>query len=681
MVHSVLMWPRLRSPARWKLLGEAGVIFLIALAPRLVGIGLFLTADEKSWMGRSANFLQAVEEFRFNETLQTTHPGIPTLWISGISVRLIAHLWNIPFTNDSLQHFLRGTHAVFALLNSALVGALFLALRRLARPWFARIAALAVALDPFLIGYSKVVHVDALLAGFTAVSLVLFLVAAREREEHSDAISPHGALMWSGITGALAILSKLPGLILLPLAALTLFGNRKAWARGERGARMRSFGQWGIIMAATVLVLWPGLLWVPDPVGNVKTVKRDLAVAISTPHHMTDAYSINPWQYPKTLLARTTIPALIGLAVFLLSFLLSKKSPHANLAGVPRRTLGLLLAFVVLFTVAMTFGAKKGDRYLLPIFPIVDVLGVIGLSTLVSRLRPRWVEAKVATTVLFLVVVPLVAELLTLGPYALAYYNRLFPPNFSQELGWGEGLDQVAGYFNNLDDNDKIAVASWYPDELKALVSRPVFHVNAREQLRVGYVVLYRNMFGRPAGHPANDLIDEYYRRRTPVFTAIVNGLPYAWVYQQPTYTEVLGELTEESLVVAEVPTFARTFRGVEALVATYSGKADQGTLVLRILRAKDGTEMRVSRVPVHGAADNQWMQFPFEPLVIQDSEEFVAVITAEGTRQGNAPTLRWAPREKTAPRFGIGNRGEDLRDVLNRHRSRGLLGLRTIRE
>ncbi|MDP3685411.1 MAG: phospholipid carrier-dependent glycosyltransferase, partial [bacterium] len=616
-----------------------------------------------------------------NETLQTTHPGVPTLWIAGISARLIAHLRDIPFTSESLQHFIRGTHVVFALLNSALVGALFLAFRRLARPWPARIAALAVALDPFLIGHSKVVHVDALLAGFTAVSLVLFLVAAREREERPDDASPLGALVWSGIAGAFAILSKLPGLILLPLAALTLFGNREAWAKGERSARTRSLGQWGIIMAATVLVLWPGLLWVPDPVGNVKIVKRDLVVAISTPHHMADAYSINPWQYPKTLLARTTIPALIGFAVFLPLFLLARKSPRANLAGVSRRTLGLLLAFIVLFTVAMTLGAKKGDRYLLPVFPIVDFLGVIGLFTLVSRLRPRWAEAKAATTVLLLVVVPLVAELFLLGPYALAYYNRLFPPNFSQELGWGEGLDQVAGYLNGLDDRDKIAVASWYPEELKALVRRPVLPVNAREQLRVGYVVLYRNMFGRPANHPANDFIDEYYRQRTPVFTALVNGLPYAWVYQQPTYTEVLGELTEESLVVAELPTFAGTFHGVEALVATYFGRADQGTLVLRLLRAKDGTEIRVSRVPVRGAADNQWMRFPFEPLVVQDREAFVAVMTAEGTREGGAPTLRWAPREKTASRFGIGKRGEDLHDVLNQHQSSGLLGLRLMRE
>ncbi|TSC73177.1 MAG: glycosyltransferase [Parcubacteria group bacterium Gr01-1014_38] len=669
----------LQSPERRKLLGETGVLFLIALAPRLIGIGLFLTADEKSWMGRGVNFLQAVQEFHFNETLQTTHPGIPTLWLVGISVRIIARLKNIPFTAESLQLFIQGTQVTFALLNSVLVAALFLALRRLTRPWVARAAALVIALDPFLIGYSKVVHVDALLAGFTALSLILFLAAMQGREEHPHTV-PSAALVWSGIFGALAILSKIPGLILLPMATLSLFADRQAWGREEGRVRLRLLGQWLVIIVATTLVLWPGLLWVPDPVGNVKIVQRDLSAAFSTPHHMADAYSIKPWHYPSTLLARTTIPSLIGLAALLL--LLPVSMPKlATLSGTSRRTLWILLAFVVLFTAAMTFGAKKGDRYLLPVFPVVNLLGVIGLAALVSRVRPQWTEARAAKTVFLLAVLPLAGELLFLGPYALAYYNRLFPPSFSQELGWGEGLDQVARYLNQLDDGGKIAVASWYPEELKALVHRPVFHLSARDQLRVGYVVLYRNMFGRSPDHPANDFIDEYYRRRTPVFTATVNGLPYAWVYHQPAYTGILGELTQESVVVAELPVSAGTLRGVETLVATYSGRADMGTFVLRLRQTVEGPDVRANRLPIRGEDDNQWVRFSLEPLLVQEPGTFITLLTTEGTSPGEAPTLRAAPQEKSAPHFGVGNRTVSPRDLLTTHRSRGLLGLRPVME
>lgn len=715
----------LRSSARWRLLGEAGLLFLIALAPRLYGVGLFLTADEKNWMGRGVNFLQAVQEFHFNETFQTTHPGIPTLWIVGLSARVISRLHQMPFTSEFLHTFTEGTQLAFVVLTSLLVAALYLALRRLAHPWIARIAALAIALDPFLIGYSKVVHVDALLALCTALSFLLFLVAMRERESpafagnpgreptgggeagataeqersraSSGAVSPdnqaprHGAphpsalpstaLVWSGVAGAFAILSKLPGLILLPMAGLALFAEWQAWGREEVRERLRIFGQWISIMAATILLLWPGILWVPDPVGNVKTVRRDVEVAVSTSHNTSDADSIVLWHYPRTLLARATIPALIGVSMFLVMALLFRRSVLTSVSGMSYRTLLLFGAFVVLFTIGMTFGAKKGDRYLLPVFPILNILGVIGLAALVAQLRPRWSQVRIAAIVLALVGIPSLLELTALGPYALAYYNRLLLPNFSQELGWGEGLDQVARYVDSLDDNGKIAVASWYPEELRALLtqSRTVTHLSGRNNLRVGYVVLYRNMFGRPPDHPANDFIDEYYKKRTPVFIATVNGLPYAWVYQQPAYSSINGELTDTRQIVAELPVGPGTFSNAEAFIATYSGKADTGTFILRLRETLDGPDLRVSRLPIQGDADNAWVRFAFEPLVIRTSGTLIALLTTEGTSLGKAPTIRSAPYERHAPRFGIGDRSRSPREILTTHRAPGLLGVRIL--
>ncbi|TSC63094.1 MAG: glycosyltransferase, partial [Parcubacteria group bacterium Gr01-1014_106] len=355
----------LRSSGSWKLLGEVGLIFLIALLPRLYGIGLFLTADEKNWMGRGVNFVQAVQEFHFNETFQTTHPGIPTLWIAGVSARGVSRLQDIPFRGEFLHVFTSNTQYVFAVLTSLLIAALFLSLRRLAHPWIARIAACAIALDPFLLGYSKVVHVDALLALCAAVSFLLFLAAVRERESplHS---TTSAALVWSSIMGALAILSKLPGLILLPMAALVLFAHRAAWRREELRERVRLYGQWIVVMGATILLLWPGILWVPDPIGNVKTVRRDVEVAVTTSHNTSDVYSDVLLHYPRTILTRTTIPTLVGVAIFVGMAVFFRRAVLPNVSGMPYRTLLFLGAYVVLFTIGMTFGSKKGDRYLLP---------------------------------------------------------------------------------------------------------------------------------------------------------------------------------------------------------------------------------------------------------------------------------------------------------------------------
>lgn len=681
MLHSSNMRLGSWASAHRRLLLELALVFMVALVPRLVGIGVFLTADEKNWVGRGVEFVRAVREFRFNDTLQTTHPGIPTLWISGLSSAVTSHVLGRAFTFDDIRTYVAASQIPLAVLNSLLVVGIFSAARSLFSPAVALLGALTIALDPFLIGHSKLVHVDALLAGFTMLSLLLLLRAAE---------SPW-ALTASAMTGALAILSKLPGLILIPFALLILFSRRGSLRNREhRVKHLRLFGQWLTIAAATILVLWPGILWVPDPVGNVKAVKRDLVVAIATPHYMAEDYTLNPWHYPATILARTTVPTLIGFFVFLffiasatrVRWLAPTSQNQTMVVGANLRTLWYLLAFMILFIGGMMLGAKKGDRYILPIFPVLDLLAAIGMVALVKRLRPQWNPTRVGASTGLLLLVPLAIEVARLSPYALAHYNRLVPPNFSQELGWGEGLDQVASFLNDQGaKNDKTAVASWYPEELRALVRRPVQHWHARNQMQIGYVVLYRNMFGRPPGHPANDFLDEYYQKQQPVFTAQVNGLPYAWVYKKPVFQGLVGELLPEKTLVAELQAGSvDLLEGIELFLVTYNRRANQGELVVRVRASVGGPDLRTVRHQIRGEDDNQWVSFKFDrPLKSTSGGPRVVLITAEGTRANNAPTIRFAPDEKEAPRYAVTTERPIPENVLTEVSGRGLLGIRVI--
>lgn len=668
--------------AHRRLLAELAIVVVAALVPRIVGLGTFLTADEKNWVGRGVEFVRAVREFRFNDTLQTTHPGIPTLWISGLSSAMVTSVQERAFSFDDILPFATASQIPLALLNSLLVVGVFAAARALFPGTLAFLAALTVALDPFLIGHSKIVHVDSLLAGFSALSLLLFL-----RAETSG-----WALAGSAVAGALAILSKLPGVILLPMALLVLFSRRGAWRKGERGKRLRLFGQWLTVMIAVILILWPGLLWVPDPVGNVKTVKRDLLVALVTPHHMADDYTLNPWHYPATLLTRTTIPTLVGFLLFLFFLFQATRlrrgeesegapaSPSQASFGIDLRVAWLLVAFIILFIAGMMLGAKKGDRYILPVFPVLDLLAAVGVAELVAKVRPRWSTPRTVRLAGVLVLVPLSVEAIRLSPYQLAHYNQLFPPNVSQELGFGEGLDQVARFFNDM-GTDQTAVASWYPEELRALVRRPVYHLNSHEQLPIGYVVLYRNMLGRSPGHPANDFLDEYYRKRQPVFTAEVNGLPYAWVYRKPVFQGIVGELTPEKALVAELPAErGDLLEGIELFLATYSRQANEGTLVAHVRESVGSPDLRTARYFIRGEDDNRWVRLTFDrPLETTADDPLVVLVTAEGTRPGQAPSVRFAPVEKGAPRYAVTTKRPIPENVLTGSSRRGLLGIRTM--
>lgn len=609
------------------------LIFAVAFIPRVIGIGLFLTADEKNWLGRSMEFIRAVQEFRFNDTLQTTHPGVTTLWLSGAAVMLATKVFGMPFSSDALQRFAVLPQLTLALVNTLLVVAIYLVARRIIAPRIAFFASLVIALDPFLIGYSKVVHVDALLTGLFTLAVLLLVVS---REQRSPTL-----FLWSAIVSALAILTKVPALVLLPIAAVVLFAD--SW-KGEREVlreRMKLFAEWLLLIGVVVLLLWPALLWVPNPRGNVNIIRRDVTTAFVTPHHMEESYTLNPWQYPATLLARSTPPVLLGVLA-LLFFLSTKRGRKRITAYLSLRTLALLGVSLGCFFLLMFIGAKKGDRYILPLFPLLDLFGVVGLAALGRAVLKSARHLRLAAAVLIILLAGMV---LRLGPYALAYYNPLFPPNLSQELGWGEGLDQVARFLDA--QPDTASVASWYPEELRALTKKPVAHINAHEQIPFGYVVLYRNMFGRPADHWANDFIDEYYRKRTPVFVANVNGLPYAWVYRKPVYSTVLGQLTPDRLLVAELVSHAANLSRVDALTVTYGGKATSGSLVLRLRENVNGADLRVVRIPVAEIENNDYTAFSFDPIADSAGKTYHVLLSAEGTVVGDAPSVRAAPKEQ----------------------------------
>ena len=55
-------------------------LFIVALLPRLLELGVFLTSDEYRWLGRTRDFLLGILSRDWAATLQTGHPGVTTMW-------------------------------------------------------------------------------------------------------------------------------------------------------------------------------------------------------------------------------------------------------------------------------------------------------------------------------------------------------------------------------------------------------------------------------------------------------------------------------------------------------------------------------------------------------------------------------------------------------------------------
>ena len=283
----------------------------------------------------------------------------------------------------------------------------------------------------------------------------------------------------------------------------------------------------------TVVVAWPAVWAAPgETVARFFAFVRDNA----NPDHAAAADDVGAGLlfYPLVLLFRSTPLTWLGLLGLLVP---PWRRPDA-------RAVPLLLLFVVGFGAAMSVVAKGFDRYLLPIFPVVDLLAGLGLWRLAAlRRRPgaprqagraragarrSWRPARRSSW-------PAAGGSLGAWPYELTYANPLLGGNPAAHRtiasGWGEGLDEAARYLNERQAGGRMRAAmpgEIYTTVLDAQLNGTVapaegFDAGAYDAL----VVYLRNL--QLGERPP--FFDEELLTWVPEQTVVLNGVPYAWVY------------------------------------------------------------------------------------------------------------------------------------------------------
>jgi hypothetical protein len=396
---------------------------------------------------------------------------------------------------------------------------------RLFGPWPAILGGALLALDPFFLAHSRLVHIDASLTLWISLAVV------------SGLYRRQGGGRWSlvlcAVATGLALLSKSPALILVPLVPLLLLPLRnRADERARRRPAIRDIVIWGVVVAATVFFAWPALWMAP-----VDTLTRFLAFVRdnANPDHAAaaDDEGAGLLFYPLVLLFRSTPLTWLGLLGLLVP-------PWRYPGG---RAVPILLLFVLAFGAAMTVAAKGFDRYLLPIFPSLDLLAGLGLWRQVSLLasavpsmarvpRPRLVLGAVA-----LAGVVGASGYLVSGawPYELTYANPLLGGNVAAQRtiasGWGEGLDEAARYLNDRGGSSRPKVGmpgEIYTTVLDAQLNGTVAPAEGYDAGVYDALVVYlrNNQLGeRPP------FFDDELLSWVPDQTVTLSGVPYAWVY------------------------------------------------------------------------------------------------------------------------------------------------------
>ncbi|OQY48619.1 MAG: hypothetical protein B6242_01905 [Anaerolineaceae bacterium 4572_78] len=520
------------------------VIFLFALAPRLIGLQQFITADEAKWIYRSAQFWQALLVGNCAETMVTFKPAVTTMWTGGIG------LWGYNLFHDNLP-FLEFLHVIPlwdvnpAMLAAARLPTILLScgsivlIYHLSRYFLGEktsfLAAILLAFDPLFLAHSRFLHHDALVTLF-AVPAVLFAMHVDRLE-----VCPTWSIIFSGIFAGLSFLTKSPIFFLVPFV-LWLF-MRNATLNTIHTALTR-FVLWACISYLTFFILFPAT-WL-RPIGVPFDIITDaLQVAQTSTGTLEQA---NKFDEDDEMDFQVSSRADLGILYYPVHFgfyispivfigLLLFGYSHATLfvgEGLGRGALSLslkqlrwgatkiFLIFIISFMIFMTFSHKRSARYILPVFPFATLVASVGWMRCGSNRTSLLVVALAAGQIL---------TVMPYTPYYITYTNPLLGGSFTApkliKIGWGEGMDLAGAWLNQQPYAMANIVGADYASTLKPYFIGRVANPTSAD---LDYVISYhkqRQSLPKP-------ILDYQSRILSPLHTVHYMGIDYAYIYSAP---------------------------------------------------------------------------------------------------------------------------------------------------
>ena len=572
--------------------GKWVLLLLAALLPRLWRLDRFITADEILFLDHARDFLMGLVSGDLSLTLGIGYPGVTLAWANALGLRVLFGLSRLgligALPNDlAFNEFLAAIdvqpvpyyvagRVVTVVLVTVLLLLFYVLVRRLLDPErylaphhknrdmseaarvgpnlayrnhfdralggdVALLAVLLLALDPYLLGYSRLMHIAAPLALLMLLTVLAWMLWLQE-----------GLRRWlllAGLFGGLALLTKSTALLLFPiLLALALV----FWLIGRPAEktvrsiswawRGRVFAGWLSVLGITALVffvLWPamwqdpgealaltfGKLWVDREAGQGNLGMFWMGRFVEDPGL---AF------YAVALLLKLSPLMFIGLVINLVSLRPTRE----------RWAEWGLWTYALLYLLVMTVATKKSVRYMLPAFAAFAPLAAYGLIRVghwgwgrITRWRTDadygdpgarplgWRSMLLALGVLLLVALPY-------APYYLSYYNPLLLGwRWAPEailVGWGEGLGDAARYLNQGLGAEGATVSAWYDWTFGPFFVGQTLPLAAESAMRADYSVFYINQVQRNIPDP--NLVT-YFQRRRPEHIVRLNGIDYAWIF------------------------------------------------------------------------------------------------------------------------------------------------------
>jgi hypothetical protein len=522
------------------------IVFLLALLPRVI----YPVSRPMQWYIRAVSFWDALLDGELGGTYQQYHPGVTTMWVAGLGLQIytVVHGWPadklvyVPEEATGLDHY--PVEAGVAALGIAIalgIGLAYVLMTRLLGWQIGLVGGCLLALDPFYLEQSKVLHVDALLATLMLLS-ALFLVGYLQLRSWSY-------LVFGGVFAGLAFLTKSPAIFLVPYTVLIVIwrhlggiaGLFKSHIWADRiGKIVRDLTVWGFVVGSIFVLFWPAMWVMP---GNVLSgMIEGSGFHTETEHRNPNFFTgrviyddVGLLFYPATLAWKTT---LITLPAFLVAVFLLFRRFRQFTAHEP---MWWLLIYACGFVGMMSLVAGKEMRYLVPTFLALDVLAAWGLvraaSTVEKVKRWRgWTWNPAAIIVAALLIQA--GSVLRHHPYYGTHYNLLLGgARVAQHVlplgDQGEGADLAARFLNSYPRAEERTVG--VQRRLEELFERTfVGHSEGMELPNLDYYVFDVNSLQRQNRIENWGQAWEACQEKAPLWSVSFDGVPYVWVY--PAY-------------------------------------------------------------------------------------------------------------------------------------------------
>ena len=198
------------------------VLFFVSHIPKLGTDEI--NPDAINWHSRSEQYIDAIKSRDFRRTYQHYHPGVTLMLITGVPTELLKRSFNpkLEYSNLTYEGFHFVAKYTLNMVLLLLIVFLVFGLTKIIGFKIAYLTGIFLTLDPFFLGNSRLLHMDALLSLFVASTLVCFYLSYK--------FNSNKWLIMTGIFGGLAVWTKGASIVVIAfvfICSLLLFIFKK----------------------------------------------------------------------------------------------------------------------------------------------------------------------------------------------------------------------------------------------------------------------------------------------------------------------------------------------------------------------------------------------------------------------------------------------------------------------